>query len=242
VMKATNHDRSGSTTVPGRGGVVGKIIASVNRMMKHTSFLIATGVAIVASVACGNNNGRNNTTANSSAANPSAANQDNDNAARPIAVTGCLQRDGRTFIVTHLNEPSREGVGTTGNGTAVEREQLREAANAYRVESKDQSNWENMVGKQVRVSGSIAKAADLPTPPATAATAGSDRPSATSGNAATATGGGGTTDNTSREKIDKGDLAQISADSMTVIAENCGGDATSGSSAKKPAARSSKRR
>src|SRR5690242_10804090 len=58
----------------------------------------------------------------------------------PIEVTGCLQKEGgltTTYIVTGVNEPSQKGVGTTGSGAAVEREQLRSAENSYRVETKD---------------------------------------------------------------------------------------------------------
>jgi hypothetical protein len=209
-------------------------------MTKFTSVSFIAALAIGGTAACGNNNARTSNTPNSTAANPPAADQRAENTAKPITLTGCLQQDGRTYIVTRLNEPSRKGVGTTGNGAAVEREQLREAANAYRVESKDQSDWDKMVGKQVRVSGAVDKAADLPAASGVAAN-GTDRPSATSGAGATGSGTVGSTDAGRREKIDKGDLAQIAVESMTVVSENCGGMGASGSAAKKPAARSKKR-
>jgi hypothetical protein len=217
----------------------GRIIACVNRMTKHTFFPIVTGLAIVAATACGNDNARNTNPPSSTAANAPAADQRAENAAKPITLTGCLQQDGRTYIVTRLNEPSREGVGTTGNGAAVEREQLREAANAYRVESKDQSDWDKMVGKQVRVSGSVEIAADLPSAAGTAPSS-SDRPRATAANGTAGAGAPGSTDASQREKIDKGDLAQIAVESMTVVSENCGGKTTS--AAKKPGTSPRKRR
>jgi hypothetical protein len=175
-------------------------------MLKRLLFPILTALAIVATTACGND-ARNGNTPNSTAANRPAADQRAENET-PITLTGCLQQDGRTYIVTRLNEPSRKGVGTTGNGAAVEREQLRQAANAYRIESKDQSDWDRMVGKQVRVSGSVRKTADLP-----AATTGS-------GSAGSTPGG---SNDTSREKIDKGDLAQVTVESMTIVSDACGG-------------------
>jgi hypothetical protein len=190
-------------------------------MIKHVLFPIVTGLA-VAAVACGSDASRNNTASNAAGAKAPAADRQLDNSAKPITLTGCLQQDGRTYIVTHLNEPSREGVGTTGSGAAVEREQLRQAANAYRVESKDQSNWDNMIGKQVRVSGSVDKPADLPAPTGSAAT-GSERPSATAGSPAAGIGTAGSAMAGARENLDKGDLARIAVESMTVVSENCGG-------------------
>jgi hypothetical protein len=204
-------------------------------MTKHRLFPSVTGLAIAASVACSNNNARDSNGPNSTAANQPAGERQLDHAPKPITLTGCLQRDGRTYIVTHLNEPSREGVGTTGNGAAVEREQLRAAANAYRVESKDQSDWEQMVGKQVRVSGSVDKPADLPAPAGALANEG-NRPGATSGSGTAGTGTAGSAEAGRREKIDTGDLAQIAVESMTVVSANCGGTETPGSTATKPAA------
>jgi hypothetical protein len=208
--------------------------------MRSTSIPIIA-LAIATTAACGDNNARSNNAPNSAAANRPAADQRAENTPKPINLTGCLQQDGRTYIVTRLNEPSREGVGTSGNGAAVEREQLREAANAYRLESKDQSDWDKMIGKQVRVSGSVEKAADLPTAACTPA-GGSDRPSATGGSGTVANGSAGSTDAGRREKIDKGDLAQIAVESMTVVSDACGEKGTSGSRAKKPAASSKKPR
>jgi hypothetical protein len=206
-------------------------------MMKQTFFPIVTGLAIVATAACGNNTARstNNNTPNSTASNVPAADQRAENAAEPITVTGCLQQDGRTFIVTRQNDPSHEGIGTTGSGDTVEREQLDKAANAYRVESKDQSDWNSMVGKQVRVSGSVDKTAHLP------AASASDEPSGTSG-MVTRDGDAVGADAKRHEKIDKGDLAQLNVESMSVVSDNCGGKATSKKPAKNRSTTSEKQR
>jgi hypothetical protein len=183
-------------------------------MRKHTSTYLIAAFGIAAATACGNNGAHNNNTASSAAANTGAA--DRNNNPTPINLTGCLQQAGRTYVVTRLNEPAQKGVGTTGNGAAVEREQLREAANTYRLTSKQQDDWDKMVGKQVHVNGTVREAADLPHPDAQA-----------SRNPDGSTAATGTTDTTQREKIDKGDLAQIEVTSMAVVSDNCG--AASGS-------------
>jgi len=114
----------------------------------------------------------------------------------PFTVTGCLQQEGRTFIVTELNEPAQKNAGSTGNGAAVEREQIEAAAHAYRISPAVGVDLNRLVGKQVRVSGTLYKPGDLPR----------------------ATGSP-----TERQDIDKGDLAQVSANAVSEVAENCGG-------------------
>jgi len=131
------------------------------------------------------------------AAQKDRASQDN-HPNTPLTITGCLQRDGRTFIVTRRNEPAQKNAGSTGDGAAVEREQLRSAASAYRISPADRMDLERMVGKQVQVNGTIVKAADLP--PAGDA---SDK----------------------REDIGKGNLAEIKATAVSVVADSCGGRA-----------------
>jgi hypothetical protein len=187
------------------------MIACAHRMTKHPSTHILAALAIAAAGTACSNNARNNS---STGANTAASTQRSANAGAPMTLTGCLQQVGRTYVVTRLNEPSREGVGTTGNGAAVEREQMKMAANAYRIEAKEEGDWPQMVGKQVRVSGAVKEGADLPRSDASAS---SDRTSGTSGS----------NDASQREKIDKGDLAKLDVTSMTVVSENCGqaGDA-----------------
>jgi len=127
----------------------------------------------------------------------------------PLTVTGCLQQGGRnTYVVTRLNEPAQKNAGSAGNGAAVEREQLRAAANAYRIEPKGKLELETMVGKQVRVSGTLDEIADLP--PA-------------SGSGSSGSGSAGSNDR--KESIDTGNLAKLNATSASVVAENCGGSA-----------------
>ena len=113
---------------------------------------------VAASVACSDNNTR---TAND--------NRRSDNAVREeMTLTGCLQGGGGTFsngyLLTMLNDPA--GVGTSGSvtssGSSVEREQMRIAAQTYRLDPDDDVDLDRMVGKQVRVDGRVSEEANVP--------------------------------------------------------------------------------
>jgi hypothetical protein len=197
------------------GVVYGRHLAYFPCMTKHIITSTITAVALATVCACNKDN-RDNTNAmppaNQTPITQSAPPADQQAVNSPITVTGCLQKKGgltTTFIVTGINEPSQKGIGTTGNGTAVEREQLREAENSYRVSPKDNVDMDSMVGKQVRVSGVIAKRADLPEP-------------------ATATSG--KKEAKEMEKISKGDLAKIDDATISVVSDNCGGHEAQSSS------------
>jgi hypothetical protein len=182
-------------------------------MMKNALTTAVSALAIAGTIACGTND--RSTNASSSTPQPApAADQKAENSATPITVTGCLQHDGGTYIVTRLNEPSEKGVGTSGSAAAVEHEQRREAANAYRVDPKQDTDLDKMVGKQVSVSGTIEDKASLP------------QPSGTSGQSAA----------NDRPDIGRSDLAKISAETVSVVAANCGG-AASAKGAKTPVAK-----
>jgi hypothetical protein len=116
----------------------------------------------------------------------------------PIRITGCLQKDPgvtTTFILTRVNEPT-QSVGTSGTSadpSAVERERLREAKHAYRLEG-DNDQLNQLVGKQVQVQGMIAEDSDLSkkqTPE-------------------------------EKRDVDTGDLAKIKVVTMAAVADACG--------------------
>lgn len=197
-------------------------------MKTHTITTAIASAALVTLCACNKDardTAQNAPPVNDTPITRSAPPADRQEINSPIEVTGCLQKEGglmTTYIVTSVNEPLQKGVGTTGNGTAVAREQLRAAEHSYRIETKDKVDMESMVGKRVRVSGVVAKRADLPdVPPAPAA--GKDEPR-------------------TMEKIDKGDLAKIDEASIAVIAGNCGarGDRSSDAGSKTRAGKKTK--
>ena len=180
-------------------------------MTKSSITTAITSVALAAMCACNQDN-RNSPPAAPPLDQPPAV---SNAPAQPqglntITVTGCLQKEGAlmtTYIVTGVNEPLQKGIGTAGSGTAVEHEQLRAAANAYRVDPKDDLDMDAMVGKQVRVTGMMASRADLPDAPATPPNT-TDRP---------------TKNPRTMEKIDTSDLAKIEEASITVVSGSCGG-------------------
>ena len=123
----------------------------------------------------------------------------------PITVTGCLQQGTsgiNTYILTQVNSPSETPVATTGkdaSGAAVQREQMREAKHSYELSNGDKDVMRDMVGKQVRVSGTIKETSELHKEAAKTATDG-DR----------------------RLDIDAGDLAKIDVEGIVQVAEACG--------------------
>jgi hypothetical protein len=120
-----------------------------------------------------------------------------------ITVSGCLQRGSgmNNYILTQINSPSETPVATAGkdaSGGAVQREQMREAKHSYTLDSGDKDVMREMVGKQVRVNGTI------------------DEPSELHKEA---------TDNKDRRNgldIDAGDLAKIKVQGVVQVAEECG--------------------
>jgi hypothetical protein len=123
----------------------------------------------------------------------------------PINLTGCLQKDPgitTTYILTQVNEPSRS-VGTSGSAGAAEQERLRSAKHAYRLDG-DGDQLEKLVGKQVKVAGTIAENSDLNA----RAKAGDQRPS----------------DARRDADIDTGDLAKVRISTIAQLSDACGGE------------------
>src|SRR5689334_10926254 len=154
----------------------------------RVSRALVVSCAIAAAAACNSSNRGNvngNADANGTADRTAADTKRDEPRQQPINVTGCLQQgSGHTYILTRLNEPSQKSVGTSGSPAAVEREQLREAANAYRIDPQGDVKLDEMVGKQIRVSGMMVDRADLPKHEANGAAAASRDESGTSGAAA----------------------------------------------------------
>src|SRR5262245_37561014 len=153
----------------------------------------ACGFAVVLSAACSDRNGTRTAT------NDAAA--DAGSARPPVTLTGCLQKGDleSEYVLTEVNH-SRTNVGTSGSkapaaGDAVGREQMREAARAYRL-SGEKDVLEPLVGKQVRVTGTEEKRSTL-----NEHSADRDR---------------------DRAKIDDDDLARVRVASIDQVSEECG--------------------
>jgi hypothetical protein len=131
----------------------------------------------------------------------------------PVTVTGCLQQGTgmNNFILTGVNRPT-QSVGTSGStaasGDAVEREQMRAAHHAYRLEGED-DDFKELVGKQVRVVGTMAEGSELWRETASQKKGEDDH---------------GNLDRSNRDRIDveQGDLARVDVDTVEKIAEACG--------------------
>ena len=121
----------------------------------------------------------------------------------PITITGCLQRGSgmSTYILTQVNSPSDTPVATTGkdaSGAPVQREQMREATHSYALDGSDKDAMRDLVGKQVRVNGTIDEASELHKEAA---------------------------ENKDRRgglDIDAGDLAKIKVQGIVQVADECG--------------------
>ena len=120
-----------------------------------------------------------------------------------ITVTGCLQRGSgmNTFILTQVNSPSDTPVATSGSsGAAVQREQMREAKHAYTLDG-DKDAMRDLVGQEVRVTGTIAESSELRRVVPENRSAGDRRQGL---------------------DIDAGDLAKVDVQGIVRVADACG--------------------
>lgn len=158
--------------------------------------LIGCAVALaVSATACGDN--RRSTGAASTTGTTAAA------ARQSMTLTGCLQKgDGRSdYILTDVNT-TRTTVGTGGTAPAgstdVGQEQLRLVTRTYRVDG-DRNTLEPIVGRTVRVTGTMAERSNL-----------------------SAHNDDGTLKDRDRTKPDEDDLARVKVASVDEVSERCG--------------------
>jgi hypothetical protein len=163
---------------------------------------LGCGFAVaLAAVACGGSDSENRTD-RERAANGSAT------APESVVLVGCLQKgdERNEFILTEVNRQSP--VGTSGSdSTKVQGEQAQAAAKAYRL-SGDTDDLNTRVGKQIRVTGTIAERSNLPPAPDRDRTASDDKKDASRAR---------------DQKIDDEDLARVTVASIEPVAEACGG-------------------
>ena len=118
-----------------------------------------------------------------------------------ITVNGCMQEGSsqHDYILTHLNQPAiAVGASAAAHPAVVERDELQDARNAYRLEPKKGLHLDRLVGHQVRVSGNLAEPAHLP----------ANVPAAANGNPL---------------RIKESELATVNVTSAKEIRNSCGG-------------------
>lgn len=160
-------------------------------MMRHvySNGVMALGMALaLSSAACNRSTAKNNDEARG-------------HVGAPINLTGCLQKQGTLttdYILTQVNEPS-QAVGTSGSAVNPQQEQMREAKHAYRLKGDD-DQLDKLVGKQVKVDGTIGENSDLNKAQEEAKT-----------------------DRDRGADIDAGDLARVDVKSIAQVSDSCGG-------------------
>jgi len=125
-------------------------------------FLATCGLAAGLTAACGSE-------ADQTAANPddrpvgTSGSASTGKAMKPIDVTGCLQKADGSYVLTEINQPNPNAAPTSkkGDGSVVEREEMHAAQHAYRLTAEKDDGLEKLVGKQVKVSGTLTEASDL---------------------------------------------------------------------------------
>jgi hypothetical protein len=191
--------------------------------------------ALVACVACGKSDetttqtGQQRTETGTASSETTSARADTggQQQAQQVTFEGCMQKAAGTFgsdyVLTMLNEPPG-AAGTSGSvtktGSSVEREQMRMAARTYRLEAKGDVKLDDMVGKQVRVTGVISEQAHVPTGAGAIGTSlDTQQPNR---------------DRTAQDErgaeLKTSELGKVDVSSATVIAQSCGaqGRETSG--------------
>jgi len=172
----------------------------------NRTMMFGWGAALALSaLACGGSNQTAGGDAARAGQPATAGTPTNDQQRSPVTLTGCLQKGGGggDYILTEVNT-TRTSVGTSGSAASgsasdpVGREQMRSASHAYRLNG-DRDNLETLVGKQVRVNGTLAERSDL-----------NDHAAA------------GTTKDKDRTKIDEDNLAKVDVGSIDSIADTCG--------------------
>jgi hypothetical protein len=185
---------------------------------------LLTGCAVAAALAigCSNNESRTNNpsdTANRPAGTPGAAGtagtagtaadaRDTEKNAT-TTLTGCLQeKKGMTgdYILTQVNLGSSGSapVGTTGStssGSAIEQKQMSAAKKSYRL-SGETDQLKNLVGHEVRVSGTVTDEGDIAKNPP------SEKSPSASGKTA--------------RDIDQSDLPKVDVASVSNVSDSCG--------------------
>jgi hypothetical protein len=130
---------------------------------------------------------------------------------RPIDLTGCLQKLSDSYLLTDTNRvPGMTASDSQENNTALERGPSN-VRQAYRLSARDKMTFEKLVGKQVKVSGTVTQTADQ--------IARDER----RGNDLVMVGTSGVQDQEpDRSRVKPGDLAKVDVASIQQVGEGCG--------------------
>lgn len=173
----------------------------MSSILRSKAFIAGCGLAVAMSAAACNRDEAAEVDRDTDSLAASTSSQRGHEGA-PITVTGCLQRGSglNNYILTQVNTPSDTPVATSGenaSGAAVQREQMREAKHSYVLDGDGNDAIRSLVGKQVRVTGTIDESSELRR---------------------------GTTDGDRREGLDigAGDLAKVDVKGIVQVADVCG--------------------
>jgi hypothetical protein len=133
---------------------------------------------------------------------------------KPVDLTGCLQKLSGSYLLTETNRssPDAEAAGRQGERASVEGDRLN-VLHAYRLSAGDKDRLEKLVGKKVKVSGSVTETSDP--------VAREDRRF----NDLIMVGTSGVQDKeTDHPAIKPGSLSKVDVASIQQVGEGCGGE------------------
>lgn len=173
--------------------------------------LLVAGVAVgLAALGC-NRAGKSSTEkavpAPAATAAPSAA---KPHSPEHVSLTGCLQEGNHgTYILAELNRPAKPD---SSNPSIVAHEDLAAAVHAYRLNASKDQKLSKLVGRTIRVDGTLTEPSDL-----VASNPAAGGPVGTGGQGTETVGQA-----PGRREISQRDLAKVEVSSVVKIANVCG--------------------
>jgi hypothetical protein len=132
---------------------------------------------------------------------------------KPIDLTGCLQKLSGSYLILDINRgtPGTHATDKQGDDSAIAARERSNVRQAYHLSAGDKNRLEKLVGKQVKVSGTVTESADQ--------IARDER----RGNDLVMVGTSGVQDSEAeRARIKPGDLARVDVASIQQVGEGCG--------------------
>jgi hypothetical protein len=132
---------------------------------------------------------------------------------KPIDLTGCLQKLSGSYLIIDINRrsPGTHATDKQGDDSALAARERSNVRQAYSLSAGDKNSLEKLVGKQVKVSGTVTESADQ--------IAWDER----RGNDLVMVGTSGVQDSeAARARIKPGDLTRVDVASIQQVGEGCG--------------------